>query len=362
MKSIKLHFFRYVLPLRRPIAVTGQRINRREGLLIEAVDNQGRTGWGEAAPLPGLHRETLPEVIEAVRQSPLTPEIGHPTGGSPAVFLRELAGQIPADWTPSHRFGVSTALTMLYAAQNGKSLASFLNPAAPDTVLINAMLDSSPEQLEQRVQEILRRGFRCIKIKVGRGSVGEDLRRLEQIAGYLPETVQLRPDANRAWSVAEALEFAEGVKGLPIEYLEEPLRDSASLPDFARKSGLPAALDETVAEAGADYPIFPGLAAIIVKPSLMGDLSELNRLLQPARAQGVKIIFSNAFESGLGHLVCASLAAAWGNRNTAHGLDTWQQLESDLLVPPFQTQGDRINLRRFPAGELEIDSAFLSPL
>ena len=63
---------------------------------------------------------------------------------------------------------------------------------------------------------------------------------------HLDHHISLRLDANRAWTLDEALEFASGIKGIKIEYCEESLKNPEQLDSFLEKSDLPIALDETL--------------------------------------------------------------------------------------------------------------------
>ena len=59
---------------------------------------------------------------------------------------------------------------------------------------------------------------------------------------------------------------------------------------------------------------------------------------------GMKPVISSSFESGLGLLALAELAACVSGRDTAAGLDTWRWLESDVLDGPFPVSGGRVDL------------------
>ncbi|MCY3924057.1 MAG: hypothetical protein OXG52_00880, partial [bacterium] len=50
--AVTLH--RYVLRLRRPLATGRRTLRERRGLLLCLTDDEGREGWGDAAPLEGF--------------------------------------------------------------------------------------------------------------------------------------------------------------------------------------------------------------------------------------------------------------------------------------------------------------------
>ena len=104
----------------------------------------------------------------------------------------------------------------------------------------------------------------------------------------------LRLDANQAWSLGDAVRFGRGCRGIDIAYIEEPVADPNECESFFEQTGLPYAFDETVIEKR--IPNSPNLAALVVKPTLIGGVQKIKSL----RRFGVPLVFSSAFESHVG--------------------------------------------------------------
>jgi D-arabinonate dehydratase len=79
-------------------------------------------------------------------------------------------------------------------------------------------------ELRQEIDRHLELGLAGIKLKVGRWTVKEDIRRVEFIRKNFPKDFVIACDANQAWTFGQASQFARGVKDLGVEWLEEPLR------------------------------------------------------------------------------------------------------------------------------------------
>ena len=79
----------------------------------------------------------------------------------------------------------------------------------------------------------------------------------------------------------------------------------------------------------------PGCAALVLKPSLLGGIEVCAALAEEAAAVGVPAILTSAFESGVGHAHLAIAAAVLGGPSSAHGLSTYDRLQTDVLSPPF---------------------------
>ena len=59
MNALHVTVEAYERPLRSPLVVGGHTLYTRQGLIVTVTDEQGRSGQGEIAPLPGLHAEGL---------------------------------------------------------------------------------------------------------------------------------------------------------------------------------------------------------------------------------------------------------------------------------------------------------------
>lgn len=317
--------FRYRLPLRAPLTMLGITFHERSGLFLKLEDAGGHCGWGEIAPLPGIHRESESDCLAALQQ--LAPDFSRRSPLS------------------SVRFGVAQAQQMLSGMAEGASPRSCV-PQALESVQVNGLIPDTPsplsealETLAQHTQRLRKDGFSTVKIKVGRRPVLEDAERVRQAHRALGARVALRADANRAWTWDEALEFARGIQDLPLAYCEEPLQDPGRLEALHSRSGLPLALDESLwptHSRDAPVPLPNGVKALILKPGALGDGEDLQFWIQQAQEHDAEVVFSSTFESGLGMHGLILLAAALSPHPAwAHGFDTHRFLAQDCVSPAF---------------------------
>jgi L-alanine-DL-glutamate epimerase-like enolase superfamily enzyme len=94
----------------------------------------------------------------------------------------------------------------------------------------------------------LARGFRAIKMKVGRPSLHEDVERVRAMRAHLGPAFPLMVDANMRWTVDEAIRAARALAPCEPVWLEEP-----TIPDdvpghvrIVRDGGLPVAAGENL--------------------------------------------------------------------------------------------------------------------
>ena len=104
------------------------------------------------------------------------------------------------------------------------------------------------DQLQAQTQGFTGRGFRAIKMKVGRAHLSEDVERVYAMRGWLGDEIPLMVDANMRWSVSEAIRAARRLAGADIFWLEEPTipDDVAGHARIAREGGVPIASGENL--------------------------------------------------------------------------------------------------------------------
>lgn len=108
----------------------------------------------------------------------------------------------------------------------------------------------------------------------------------------------------------------------------------AALADIAARSPIPVAADETISSV-ADLSRLPrlGIPVAVVKPAVLGSLSELLAASQILMDEGVKVVVSSALDTSIGIACAAHFAAALGLSHTPCGLATAHWLAEDLAEP-----------------------------
>ncbi len=323
MSPVRTRIYCYTLPLTQPLRLKNTILTERSGWLLRFTDGKGNDGWGEAAPLPGFSGESLDEALAALKVR----------AASPAA-------------PPSVRFAAHAAAAMLSRRQTGAVV-----PASPP-VLLCKLVTETGEKAIAAAEEAKTAGWRTVKFKVGRGNPPEEADTINAARSALGPEAVVRLDANRAWGMDGALAFASrlrevGTASARVEFIEEPLQDSTQLPEFARRSGVCYAVDETVQEHAlrpGDTRLNDALAGAdcwVVKPTLCGPLGGL--LSGPHRPK--RVVLSAAYESGAG--LAAVAAQAWDYPPAlanAMGLDTYSALATDVA-----------------RGRLPLDAPFCSP-
>lgn len=363
-----LSAYRYELPLAKPFRTAGRTWLSRQGVLLR-LEHEGLTAWGEAAPLPGFSGESIAEVAALVRE--LSPDLqllleeggtlsDAPDGDPPETlpFSDDIAP--PDGWKlgdsnepflagvnryprvnrfyrehgvpPSLQFAIDTLWTDYHSRREDCRPGSLLFGRMPGTIPVNAVLplSDSMEEAVTRADELVERGFRTLKVKVG-GDSSAGIALLKTLRERYPD-LRLRADANRAWSLEQALEAFASLEGVDLEYCEEPLAECTadSLKRLAARSPVPVALDETLADPVFGEDLLPFAKFVILKPMVVGGLSNLFATKALADDHDIGIIVTSSLEGSTGRSMSALIAGGMGSRDHAHGLATGSVLEKDF--------------------------------
>lgn len=104
----------------------------------------------------------------------------------------------------------------------------------------------SIDELIEEVTGYQRRGFTAVKIKVGSGSLDNDLERLTKCREALGPQTAIMMDANQGMSLIDALDLAKRAQPLGIGWFEEPIdhRDYAGFARLRASSRISLAMGE----------------------------------------------------------------------------------------------------------------------
>ena len=280
--------YRFRIPLTQPLVLKGKTYLEREGVLL---DRDGR--WSEASPLPGFSKESIDDVVAALRcEQPVPPSLKFAFTALDDPF--DSAVEVP--W--------------------------------------NFLLLGDRQQVLAGVEQCKQSKCRAAKLKVGGREMHAAISLVREVRELLPEGVQLRLDANQSWAFQDARRFCRTIREIDLEYIEEPLQDSSRLEDLYSRTGVRYALDETLLQESC-LDAWPNAAALICKPTILGGREAVERLAATEKP----IVFSAAFESGIGIARIVQLAAEF-SPNIAAGLDTLDWLTSDLLKESPQKNGE----------------------
>lgn len=310
-------------------------------IVITSTDPQIRfTGLGECAPLYDLSCDYDEHYEETLRKI-----------CAETVRTQELDAERWRNF-PSILFGLQTAFRSAAGSIQGdyRKLYPSAFTRGELGIPINGLVwMGSYEEMCQRMEEKLEKGFRCIKLKIGAidfESEMELIRKLRQ--RYSAETVELRVDANGGFTPEEAPRKLEELAKYHIHSIEQPIRQGQweAMHKLCAETPLPIALDEEL--IGINDParkvelldtIQPQY--IILKPSLHGAFTGAAEWMTLARERGIGYWVTSALESNVGLNAIAQWCAAIHQEITLpQGLGTGQLFVQNFEGAPLHIEGD----------------------
>ena len=336
--NLTFEFRPYRRRFQQPIKTSHGQWRHREGIILKLTNDQGKTGFGEVAPLAWFGTETQAQALN---------------------FCQQLPGQLAADNVfailpnlPACKFGFEGALTNLRRDPPRRQLSSQepgdFSTESPPPAHLCALLPAGVEALAVW-SAYWAIGHRVFKWKIGLAPVSTELAWLSQLMAQLPLGAKLRLDANGGLDELSAHHWLDQCDrlGRRIEFIEQPLPPSrfSDLLKLSARYKTPIALDESVTsldQLKAHY--FRDWQGIFVlKAAIMGSPGRLKQFCQD---HPIDWVISSVFETDIGRQALIDLAAelqkiqesqADAPQRTPHralGMGTQQWLPKDGLDDP----------------------------
>ena len=230
-----------VVPLDRKTDIATRSIQNREYTLVRVRSNSGAEGIGFC--YGGSHAGHLPTL--AVRDLLRDHVIGREPQEVEAIWdamFRDSVLQGRRGCVLRAMSAIDIALWDLMGKERGLPLYSLLGAQEKETVPAYAsggyyLEGKTPEHLAEEMRGYLDKGFKAVKIKVGRLSTEEDAVRIKACRRAIGPDVPLFLDANNAWrDASEAIEAIRRFEEYEPGWVEEPV-----MPDDLEASAVVAA-------------------------------------------------------------------------------------------------------------------------
>ncbi|MDF2973138.1 MAG: uroporphyrinogen decarboxylase [Microvirga sp.] len=193
-------------------------------------------------------------------------------------------------------------------------------------------LDLPLDKLLRQTDDNLGKGFRAIKMKVGRANLFEDVERVKAMREHLGAGFPLMVDANMKWSVDGAIRAARALQPFDLTWLEEPTipDDPAGHARIVREGGLPIAAGENLRTLWEFKLYVAGGAVTYPEPDVTncGGVTPFMKIAHLAEAFNLPVTSHGA------HDVTVHLLAACPNRSylEAHGFGLERYIAEPLQI------------------------------
>ncbi len=323
-------------------------LNHKDIWLIKAYDElkPNTYGVGEAGPLKGLSIDDIPDFD--VRLSSELAELENRSIPISEEAIFDLASNVSVR-LPSVRFGVETALLDLFYNGKRKHFENEFYDSSKPLQINGLVWMGNSELMLKRLEEKMKQGFRCIKIKIGAVDFENEMQLLEKARErFSPEELELRVDANGAFSLREAPQVLERLEKLKVHSIEQPIKAGriGEMANLCASTPVDIALDEEligITSYADKQELLEDIKPqfIILKPTLLGGFASTLEWIEIAKANNIGWWITSALESNVGlNAICqfaSSLQVAM-----PQGLGTGS-LYKNNIESPLEVIGDQIS-------------------
>jgi muconate cycloisomerase len=290
--------YRLRIPFHQAFHHATQSREESDAVMLRVKDQEGRTGYGEALPRPYVTGETTASMI-AHLQERLAPRIfSQPWTAGWDTF--DFLAACHADWTRSVDHGVvawnaafcAVELALLDWSLRGLhcSLADFLSPARNEVIYSGVMSSDNPTEAASLAKRMLKLGLRQLKIKVG---TADDYERVAAVRQAVGDAVELRADANGAWSAAQAIAELARLKPFNLQVIEQPVGagDLAGMRKVRQECGVAVMADESLVTLEQAHRLIDARACdyFNIRLSKNGGITGSLAIAKLAQEAGIKI-------------------------------------------------------------------------
>jgi o-succinylbenzoate synthase len=318
---------KHILQFKQPSGTSRGILTQKETWFI-VIANNNKRGIGECGILRGLSIDDRSDFEDKLHWVCQNIHLG----------LDNLLDEL--EEFPAIQFGLEMAFLSLESKDEFVLFPSeFTNGEA--SIPINGLIWMGDKSfMKQQIKDKIKTGFSCIKLKIGAIDFKTELSLLKSIRDeFSTEDVELRVDANGAFSTNEALEKLKRLSEFNLHSIEQPIQQG-QFEEMARicdQTPLPIALDEEligVSSVTKKEELLQNINPqyIILKPSLVGGFKRSKVWIKIAGAKNIKWWITSALESNIGLNAIAQWTYTLNNK-MPQGLGTGSLFTNNFVSP-----------------------------
>lgn len=323
---ITASYFKHELVFKNPVRTSRGEMTSHTVFYIQ-LKQGNRKAWGEAAPLKGLSIDDRPDFEIKTRECCEFINQGLPID---ALALAEF---------PSLLFAFESAHLALLFDEPFKLFDNAFYAGSPISINGLVWMNEQEKMLEEAFTKA-EQGFNCIKFKVGALDFDEECKLLEAFRNrYSAFKMDIRLDANGAFTTSEAQEKLKELARFEIHSIEQPIKQGQSewMHELCRKKIIAIALDEELIgqrnnEEKKLLLKFIQPQYIILKPTLIGGFNKADEWIKLAQQNDIGWWATSALESNIGLNAIAQWVAGYTTQ-IPQGLGTGELYLNNIKSP-----------------------------
>lgn len=303
MKIDRIELFHISIPFAKPYKLSkvyGTRYDA-EAVVIKVHTDEGIVGLGEADPLNPFSDET-PATVMVVTRDMIAP---HLIGQNPIhISALEFHLDLMVHGNLLARGAVNMALFDIVGKAHNLPAHMLLGGLFQDKLpLLGPIGSGTPEEDASAIQQLIEEGYKTVMIKMGALPIADEIQRMFAAHEKFGERIKFIVDANQGWTLAETLEFIDGISGSRPALIEQPIErdDVEGLKRIRSYAPCPLSADEGVASIREAATLIREQAvdAFSIKISKNGGLSKARKIAEMTQAFGLKVLMNSMFDFGI---------------------------------------------------------------
>ncbi|UPT71304.1 MAG: o-succinylbenzoate synthase [Flavobacterium sp. JAD_PAG50586_2] len=292
---MKASYFKYTLHFKQASGTSRGILTDKETWFI-ILEKDGKKGIGECGILRGLSADDRPDYEEKLKWVCQNIHLGEQKLWEELIEF------------PSIQFGIEMAFLSLQS-ENPFILFPSDFTKSNKSIPINGLIWMGKKDfMKAQIQEKIAQGFSCIKLKIGAIDFDKEMDLLRFIRENFDErTIEIRVDANGAFSENEALNKIHQITGFKLHSIEQPIKknNTDTMAVLCKKSEIPIVLDEEligVFSLNEKEALLQKIRPqyIVLKPSFIGGFRGSLEWISLAEKLNIGWWITSALESNIG--------------------------------------------------------------
>ncbi len=310
IKSIKTNEIQ--IPLIKPFKTALRTVEYVRDVIVTVETDCGIIGFGEAPPTVAITGDSTESILSAINNNIAPALIGCDLDYFDDVMLR-LHSCVEKNTSP--KAAVDMALYDIRAKSFNAPLYKLLGGYRDELETDLTVSVNDAETMANDAVEGIKRGFKTLKIKVGKDYAG-DLERLRAVRAAVGSDIKIRVDANQGWTADQAIEIIRKFEdeSLGIELVEQPVvaHDFAGLKRVTDNVSTKILADESVFSVADAVEIIKTHSADMINIKLMktAGIYQALKICAVAEEYGVECFMGCMLESKLSVAASSHLSAA----------------------------------------------------
>ncbi len=340
----KLIMHRLKMPLKYPFTNSATTIKKKDIIITELHDKDGFIGYGESVAFDApWYTEETTHTVEYIIEHHLWPlikaqQISHPT----ELKINNIRRNHMA------KTAIEGAVWDIFAKRKQQPLYQAIGGTTNKIPVGAAIgLQSSDQQLIEKIEQALQQGYKRIKLKI---KPENDLHTLEKVRNYFP-TTPMMIDANSAYTLND-IEHLKRMDQYHLMMIEQPLA-SDDFTDHAKlqqQLKTPICLDESI-HTLADVQTAIALQSckiISIKLAKVGGFTNAIQIHDYCQQHNIPVWCGGMLEAGVGRAQSLALATLPNFTLPADPGASNRYWHQDIITPEVEVNNGYVTLPQQP--------------